>query len=162
MAVVCATRADTLYKLDLQFRVFKHGGVSSTVFQLTKTSNPKKSSLKLFFPAFPQDQRLRPVTYLKHYKGLTKEFRPGLSDNDPNPLFLSILSPYKPVTSSTLSRWMKCILKDSGIYFYLQRTLHYVSRYFCGKEQKCFSHGHYESCRLVKLKYLHQILLQTY
>ena len=115
MALVCATRADTLHKLDLQFRVFKHDGISFTIPQLTKTSNPKKPSLKLFFPAFPQDRRLCPVTYLKHYEGLTKEFRPELTSNKPNPLFLSILSPHKPITSSTLSRWIKCILKDSGI-----------------------------------------------
>ena len=115
MALVCATRADTLHKLDLQFRVFKHDGVSFTIPQLTKTSNPKKPSLKLFFPAFPQDRRLCPVTYLKHYEGLTKEFRPEMSGNKPIPLFLSILSPHKPITSSTLSRWIKCILKDSGI-----------------------------------------------
>ena len=57
MALVFATRADTLYKLDLQFRVSKHDGVSFTILQLTKTSNPKKPSLKLFFPAFPQDRR---------------------------------------------------------------------------------------------------------
>ena len=115
MALVGATRADTLHKLDLQFRVFKHDGVSFTIPQLTKTSNPKKPSLKLFFPAFPQDRRLCPVTYLKHYEGLTKEFRPEVPGNKPNPLFLSILSPHKPITSSTLSRWIKCILKDSGI-----------------------------------------------
>ena len=28
IVLVCATGADTLYKLDLQFRVFKHDGVS--------------------------------------------------------------------------------------------------------------------------------------
>ena len=88
MALVCATRADTLHKLHLQFRVFKYDGVSFTIPQLTKTSNPKKPSLKLFFPAFPQDRRLCPVTYLKHYEGLTKEFRPEMSGNKPIPLFL--------------------------------------------------------------------------
>ena len=112
MALVCATRADASYKLDLQFRVFKYDGMSFTVPQLIETSDPKKPSSKLFFPAFPQDRRLCPVTSLKHYEGLTKELRPGISDNESNPLFLSILSPHKPVTSSTLSRWMKCILKD--------------------------------------------------
>ena len=102
MALVCATRADTLHKLDLQFRVFKHDGVSFTIPQLTKTSNPEKPSLRLFFSAFPQDRRLCPVTYLKHYEGLTKEFRPEMSGNT-------------PITSSTLSRWMECFLKDSGL-----------------------------------------------
>ena len=112
---MCATRAETLYELDLQFRVFKYDGVNFTIPQLTKTSYPKQPFLKLFFPAVPQDRRLCPVTYLKHYEGLTKEFRPRLSDNKPNPFFLCILPLHKPVTSSTLSRWMKCILKDSGI-----------------------------------------------
>ena len=105
IALLCTTRTDTLNKLDLQFRIFKHNGVSFTIPQLTKTSSPKKPSLKLFFPPFPQDRRLCPVAYLKHYEGLTKEFRSRVSDNRPNPLFLSILSPRKPVTSSTLSAW---------------------------------------------------------
>ena len=91
MALVCATRADTLYKVDLQLRVFKHDGVSFTIPQLTKTSNAKKPSLKLFFSAFPKDRRLCPITYLKHYEGLTKKFRQGIFDNKPNPLLLSIL-----------------------------------------------------------------------
>ena len=69
MALVCATRADLLYKLDLQFRIFKHNGVSFTVPQLTKTPNPKKLSLKLFFPAFPQDRTLCPVTYMTTLAG---------------------------------------------------------------------------------------------
>ena len=51
-ALVCATRADTLCQLDFQFRVFKHDGVCFTIPQLTKTSDPKKPSLNLFFPGF--------------------------------------------------------------------------------------------------------------
>ena len=31
MALVCATGAETSYKLDLQFRVFKHDGMSFTI-----------------------------------------------------------------------------------------------------------------------------------
>ena len=156
MALVCATRADTLHNIDLQFRVFKHDGVSFTIPQLTKTSNPKKSLLRLFFPAFPQDGRICPVTYLKHYEGLTKEFRPEMSDNKPNPLFLSILSPHKPVTSSTLSRWIKYILKDSGIDTSTFKVHSTGSAATSAVRNKSFCHGHYESCGLVKLKYLHQ------
>ena len=35
MGLVCAIRADTLHKLDLQFRVFKHDGISFKIPQLT-------------------------------------------------------------------------------------------------------------------------------
>ena len=51
MVLVCATRADTLYKLDLQFRVYKHDGMSFTVSQLTKTSNTKKAFIEVVLPS---------------------------------------------------------------------------------------------------------------
>ena len=44
MALVCAIRSDTLCKPDLQFRVFKHDGMSFTIPQLT--CFPEKTDMR--------------------------------------------------------------------------------------------------------------------
>ena len=34
---------------------------------------------------------------------------------DQQELFLAIVKPHKPVSSCTIARWLKCVLRDSGI-----------------------------------------------
>ena len=66
MAIIKASRADLLHRLDLQFRVYKKDGVFFRVPQLTKTGKPCKPPIEVFFPAFLQDGRLCVVNYLTH------------------------------------------------------------------------------------------------
>ena len=114
MALISFNRCDSLHKLDLRFHYFKRDGVNFIIPTHTKTSSPTKFK-KIFFPAFPQDRRLCVVNYLKHYKDYTAEYQPKQSPSTPDPLFLSIVSPHKPISSATFARWIKTVLKDSGI-----------------------------------------------
>ena len=114
MALISFNRCDSLHKLDLRFHYFKCYGVNFIIPTHTKTSSPSKFK-EIFFPAFPQDRRLCVVNYLKHYKEYTAEYRPKQSPSTPDPLFRSIVSPYKPISSTTFARWIKTVLKDSGI-----------------------------------------------
>ena len=50
-----------------------------------------------------------PVACLGHYIGETKERRTS------DALFIGTVAPYKPVGSSTISRWLKTTLRDAGI-----------------------------------------------
>ena len=104
----------TLYILDLRFHYFKRDGVNFIIPTHTKTSSPTEFK-EIFFPVFPQDHRLCVVNYLKHYKEYTAEYWPKQSLSTPDPLFLSIVSPHKPISSTTFTRWTKTVLKDSGI-----------------------------------------------
>ena len=63
IAIIKASRADLLHKLDLQYRVYKKDGVLFGEPQLTKTGKPSKPPIEVFFPAFPQDRRLCVVNY---------------------------------------------------------------------------------------------------
>ena len=45
----------------------------------------------------------------------TKNWRKGATDNQQQRLFLSFMKLYKPVTSYTLSRWLKAVTSQSGI-----------------------------------------------
>ena len=74
---------------------------------LAKQSNPGRA-VKDFFPKFPENPKLCPaVLYL--YLKKTREIR-GAVDQ----LFIAIIKPHLPVTSSTIARWMK-VLEESGI-----------------------------------------------
>ena len=114
MALISFNRWDSLHKLDLRFHYFKHDGVNFIILTHTKTSSPTKFK-EIFFRAFPQDRRLCVVNYLKHYKEYTAKYWPKQSLSHPDPLFLSIVSPHKPISSTTFARWIKTVLKDSGI-----------------------------------------------
>ena len=69
---------------------------------------------KHFFASFPPDRRLCFCTYLKVYIERTKASCPTKSGFK-NPLFLSYIKPHGPVTSTTLSRWVKSTLAQAGI-----------------------------------------------
>ena len=57
----------------------------------------------------------QPVACLSAYLDRTKDWRKGATDNQQQRLFLSFKKPYKPVTSATLSRWLKAVICQSGI-----------------------------------------------
>ena len=59
---------------------------------------------------FTQDTRLCVVQCLKSYINRTKEFRVTSLN-----LFLSYIKPFKPVGKETIARWIKSVLKVSGL-----------------------------------------------
>ena len=67
---------------------------------------------KFFFPTFKEDDCLCPVATLKAYEFLTQNFRHISGENH---LFLSFIGQHKPVTSSTIARWLKACLRREGV-----------------------------------------------
>ena len=114
MALVSLSRANLLHKQDLRFRVFKRDGVIFTLPPVRKSSRVTYPPIDITFPAFPQDRRLCIVNYLKTYERKTKSFRQVHKDN-PDPLFLLYYRPHRPTASTTVSRWLKYVLKSVGI-----------------------------------------------
>ena len=68
MAIIKASRADLLHKLDSKYRVYRKDGVLFRVPQIIKTGKPGKPPTEVFFSAFPQDRRLCVVNYLRNYE----------------------------------------------------------------------------------------------
>ena len=64
----------------------------------------------LFISVFPQEENLCPVKCLAEYEKRTQSWR---SEN--SQLLLAIIAPHKPVTSSSIARWLKDILESSGV-----------------------------------------------
>ena len=105
---------------------FKSNGVLFKIPELTKCSGTKRPFKELFLVSFPPDRRLHFVKYLKKYEKVTERFRNNSNYNS-NRLFLSYIKPHRPVSSTTIARWVKSVLTLSGINRVLLCTLYQSS-----------------------------------
>ena len=80
--------------------------------QLSKQSRPSHFDVAFFFPLFQDDSCLCPVETLKEYEARTSQF---CTDKVDNRLFRSFIGKHKPVSSSTIARWIKTCLQETGI-----------------------------------------------
>ena len=115
MALTCPERSSIMASLNIGHLRFSPEGVKfqHTVFR--KRSHQGKLGESVY-PKFAEPM-LCPVACLSTYLDRTKSWRKGATDNQQQRLFLSFKKPYKPVTSSTLSRWLKAVIRQSGIKY---------------------------------------------
>jgi integrase len=100
----------TFSKIRLNNIEFGNFEVKIKIPDLLKTSKPGTSQPTLILPFFNERPEICPVKTLQVYLDLTHNYR-----NQNDTLFLSCNKPHKAVGSQTLSRWVKDILKLSGI-----------------------------------------------
>ena len=110
MALTRPSRSADLAKLDLQFRSYSVEGVIFQPNALSKQSRQQKHGTEFFFPCYPAEDLLCPVLALKEYGNRTKPFRGSHTT-----LFLGVTKPHKPVSSSTIARWLKVLLGKAGV-----------------------------------------------
>ena len=111
LALTRPSRSADLSSLSLARRRFSPEGVTFLPSTLAKQSRQGKPLVEFFFPSFSHDESLCPVQTLRQYELVTSPFRLGGQQE----LFLAIVKPHKPVSSCTVARWLKCVLKDAGI-----------------------------------------------
>jgi len=111
-ALTCPCRGADLAALDLNNRSFCPEGVVFTPTHLSKQSRPSHVSVNFFFPVFKDDEQLYPVATLQAYESKTKGF---CQDKGGNRLFHSFIGQHKPISSSTVTRWLKSYLRKEGI-----------------------------------------------
>lgn len=68
-----------------------------------------------FFARFDQDRKLCPVECFRYYLKLSRNVRPVIPSSVPDKLFISFIRPHKPVTSTTLGRWLRTFMSAAGI-----------------------------------------------
>ena len=112
MALVVASRTSELQALDLRFRVYRPNGVLFRLANITKTQKAGSPPKERFFGAFP-DKRFCVVECLKYYEEMTLKHRDMQAEVQP--LFLSYIKPFKPVTSQRIAHWIKDILSEAGV-----------------------------------------------
>ena len=110
LALTRPSRSADISKLNLKgYRNTPEGAVF-TPAALAKQSRPGRNLKDFFFPRFTENERLCPVKSLTLYIERTRELR---GNNDQ--LFISFIKPHHPVTSSTITRWLKLVMESAGI-----------------------------------------------
>ena len=110
MALTRPSRSADLANLNLNRRSYSQEGVTFLPTKLAKQSRQQKHGTEFFFPCYPHNDRLCPVLALREYESRTTLIRGSHST-----VFLSLNKPHKPVSSSTIARWLKSVLSKAGV-----------------------------------------------
>ena len=110
MALANADRASDLHLLDIRYMRPLPDRIKFSVPGLSKTrrSGPPR---EVEYSRFADDQKLCPVRALLSYIDVTKDKR---SEKEYK-LFLALKKPHMSVSTSTISRWLKEMLRAAGI-----------------------------------------------
>ena len=110
LALTRPSRSADLARLSLAgFRMTPEGAVFLPV-ALAKQSTQSRAIKEFFFPRFADNTKLCPVRSLSLYLERTRQLRGSVDQ-----LFIAIIKPHLPVTSSTIARWLKKVISDAGI-----------------------------------------------
>ena len=110
LALTRPSRLADLSNLDLSRRTYKPDRVCFYPNTLAKQSRQGSQVANFFFPSFPDNPLLCPVTTLKAYEERTKPIC-GIESK----LLISTIKPYKAVSSSSVARWLKSLLEAAGV-----------------------------------------------
>jgi len=111
LALTRPSRSADLASLQVDRCRFSPEGVTFLPAALAKQSRQGRALTESFFPSFPDDRELCPVATLRQYINVTSPLRPDGAVK----LFVAIVKPHNPVTSSTIARWLKETLQQGGI-----------------------------------------------
>ena len=110
LALCTAHRVQTLSLIKTNSIVIHQSQIVITISNLIKTSAVHREQPTLVIPYFTDKPSICPAKCLGDYLEITANIR-----NESSNLFLTYKRPHKPVTSQTISRWIKNVLAESGI-----------------------------------------------
>lgn len=110
IALTNATRVQTVHMLSIDSMEKLKSEFIFHMNDLIKQSRPGYRNPDIVLKAYPPDRRLCVYTVLKEYLKRTSPLR-----LDTQKLILSYIKPFKPVSTGTISRWIKTIMCQSGI-----------------------------------------------
>ena len=110
LALVTGQRAQTLQALDINLCQFDNNCVTFTIHKLLK-HNTAFNTLgnKVIIPYYDINKKICPAVCLKQYMKRTKRERSS------SQLFIGLQTPFLPISTSTISRWIKLTLGEAGI-----------------------------------------------
>ena len=111
LALTSASRVLGLQHLDIRFMAKGTNSYMFTFGKLHKAWRKGKSPPSLKVYSFEEDTKLCVVATLEEYLKRTKVWR----GKDKSQLLLSFVKPHNPVVSSTISGWIKNVLREAGI-----------------------------------------------
>lgn len=111
LALLIAPRSQTLKAMTISGLKLNKKQASFKLSQLLKTSRQGKKVGKLLeIEAYPADRRLCPVYYIQEYINRTQDIR-----KDEDQFFLSYVRDHKAVNTTTIARWIRNVLAQSGV-----------------------------------------------
>lgn len=111
MALVNTARCQTLHLLTVNKLQKLPSEFVLQLDSLIKQSRPGVCSSIFHLKAYPPDRRLCVYTVLKEYLHRTSKLR----ESNDSKLLISYCKPHKPVTKSTVARWIKVVMCRAGI-----------------------------------------------
>ena len=111
LALVTAQRVQTLSKISLSNIIETENIIRIKITEKLKTSKHMKALPVLEIPFFLDNQRICPAKTLQAYIRVTSSLRPI----DEEKLLIAYKKPYYAATTQSISRWIKNMLKKSGI-----------------------------------------------
>lgn len=112
LALSTAQRVQTLSLININNIKYNTTNIEITIDDLIKTSAPGRRLPRLIIPYFPNKVEICPAKTLLSYVEKTKIYRNALRTER---LILTTKKPIHNASSSTISRWIKTTLFDSGI-----------------------------------------------
>lgn len=107
--LVSAQRVQSLHKLDLDCMTQENDMITFK-FALLKQSRPSVKSHIMELCVYPENPQICVAKTLSHYLERTQSFT-----EQETKLFLTYQKPHHAVSASTISRWIKSILKRAGV-----------------------------------------------
>ena len=110
VSLVSAQRGQTIHYLNRDDMISSEASITFMLKKPIKQSKPGVKPLVVKFSLYPVDPSICVVTTSRAYLARTIDKR-----GDNKQLFISFLKPFKPVSRSTISRWIKVVMCKSGI-----------------------------------------------
>ena len=113
-SLTCPERVSAPAKLDPRHCHVLPEGVESMLSSPRKRGSADQLP-KAFFARFPSNSKLCPVETLHCCLKATRTIRLAITSSKPDPLFISYVKPHKPISAPSLARWLRSLLKASGV-----------------------------------------------
>lgn len=106
-------RVQTLFYIKINNIKYSPDGITILITNLLKTSGPRRPPTILSIPYLSNKPEICPAKTLTRYLETTQNFRQ--ENSSLKNLFLTFKSPIREASTQTISRWLKQIMKDSGV-----------------------------------------------
>ena len=115
LALSSAGRASELCMLNLKYKKHQGSSISFELRKRTKTCRPGSKIPILTFDSFDTDPNLCVVSCINEYVSRTLSWREINDTIDRSWLLISFVKPHHPIAACSVARWLKEVIKKSGI-----------------------------------------------
>lgn len=110
MALITSQRMQTLAKISIDNIIVSSDVIQIKIAEKIKTTKVNKPQPCLVLPFFKDQPELCVASILQSYLRQTVQLRGSIKN-----LFITLKRPFKPASTQTLARWIKCTLEKSGV-----------------------------------------------